>query len=77
MQTDTNDTDDSGTEFQDDSGLAGLAVAITRVDGETTPGIVRGTRDVTANGKTLATRVCVEMDDGTIVDTDGDRVEVV
>lgn len=77
MKVDTNDTDDSGTEYRDDSGLAGLAVAIDRVEGGTEPGIVRGTADVTHAGETLATRVCVETDDGAIVETDSDRVEVV
>lgn len=77
MKSDTNDTDDSGTEYRDDSGLAGMAVAIDRVDEGTEPAIVRGTRDVTAGGETFATRVVVETDDGTIVDTADDRVEVV
>lgn len=76
MKPDTNATDDSGTEYRDDSGLAGLAVAIDRVEAGTEPGIVRGTRDVTHAGETLATRVVVETDDGTIVDTADDRVEV-
>ena len=75
MKADTNDTDDSGTEYRDDSGLAGVAVAIDRVEGGTEPGIVRGARHVTHAGDTLATRVVVETADGTVVATDSERVE--
>lgn len=72
-----NTTDDSGTEFPDDSGLAGMAVGVDRVDGDTEPGIVRGTTDVTVDGRTLATRVIVDTEAGGLVDTDSERVEVI
>ena len=70
----TNGTDD----YQDDVGLAGMAVGVTRVDGTHQPGIVRGTRDVTVDDETLATRVLVDVEgNDQLVDTDADRVEVV
>lgn len=71
----TDDTTDE--QYRDDSGLAGVAVGVCRIEGDETPGIVRGTRDVSHNGETVTTRVLVELEAGGLVDTDADRVEVV
>jgi len=75
--TDNTTRDGSGIEYQDDSGLAGMAVGVDRVDGGTDPGIVRGTTDVVVDGETHATRVLVTLDGGGLVETDAERVEVV
>lgn len=77
---DTHRTDemDSTDDYGDDAGLTGMAVGVTRVDGSETPGIVRGTRDISVEDETLATRVLVELEDAEKpVDTDADRVEVI
>lgn len=69
---------DGADDYPDDVGLAGMAVGVTRLDGTTTPGIVRGTRDVQVDEETLATRVIVEVEDGDHpLDTDAERVEVI
>lgn len=77
METDTNAARQTDAQFRDDSGLAGLAVGVDRVDGEETPGIVRGTEDVAVGGDVVATRVLVETDGGELINTDADRVEVI
>ena len=72
--TETNGTDD----YPDDAGLAGMAVGVTRLDGTTTPGIVRGTRDVQVGDETLATRVIVDAEgEDQPLDTDANRIEVI
>jgi hypothetical protein len=78
--SDTDGTDEAnGTDdYPDDVGLAGMAVGVTRLDGTSTPGIVRGTRDVQVWDETLATRVLVDVEDGDRpLDTDAERVEVI
>ena len=72
--TETNGTDD----YPDDVGLAGMEVGVTRLDGTTTPGIVRGTRDVQVDEETLATRVIVDAEgEDQPLDTDANRIEVI
>lgn len=72
--TETDGTDD----YPDDAGLAGMAVGVTRLDGTTTPGIVRGTRDVQVGEEALATRVIVDVEaEDHPLDTDAERVEVI
>lgn len=80
QMNETNGTDETnGTnEYQDDVGLAGMVVCVTRVDGTEQSGIVRGTRDVVIDEEILATRVLVNVEgNGHLVDTDADRVEVI
>ena len=72
--TETDGTDD----YPDDVGLAGMEVGVTRLDGTTTPGIVRGTRDVQVDEETLATRVIVDAEgEDQPLDTDANRIEVI
>ena len=69
---------DGADDYPDDVGLAGMAVGVTRLDGMTTPGIVRGTRDVQVGEETLATRVIVDVEgEDHPLDTDAERVEVI
>lgn len=77
---DTRDTDetDSTDDYPDDVGLAGMAVGVTRVDGSETPGIIRGSEDVTVDDETLATRVLVDATgEDQLINTDAERVEVI
>ncbi|MEZ3163269.1 hypothetical protein ABNG03_00145 [Halorubrum sp. RMP-47] len=78
--SDTDDTTEEATtdDYSDDVGLAGTAVGVTRLDGTETPGIIRGTEDIEVSGRTLATRVVVEVEDADLpVNTAADRVEVI
>ncbi|WP_435075305.1 hypothetical protein [Halorubrum sp. HHNYT27] len=72
------DETDSTDGYRDDTGLAGIAVGLPRVDGTETPGIVRGTHDVQLDEETLATRVLVDLEETDhVVDTAADRIEVI
>lgn len=60
--------------------VPGMAVTIHRVDAADTPGVVREVEEIAHpdawdGAPPLATRVVVEVDGGTLVNTDASRVE--
>ena len=74
--TQTDETDNT-ERYSDLRGLTGAAVEVDRVEGETTPGIIRGATDVIVDNERVSTRVLVDVEDeDDPIDTDADRVEV-
>jgi len=64
-------------DLPDATGFAGSAAEVTRLEGDTVPGIVRGTYRPAPDRHPNTVRVLVEAEDADgLIDTDSSRVEV-